>query len=61
MVVSVMYAWKPEFSQMGADASREMQRALDEDSGTFSRQNQEQTDSSAVKSESRRTKSDIDF
>lgn len=61
MVVSVMYAWKPEFSQMGADASREMQRALDGDSGTFSRQNQEQTDSSAVKSESRRTKSDIDF
>lgn len=61
MVVSVMYAWKPGYSQMGADASREMKRALNEDSGTFSRQDQEQADSNAVKSESRRTKSDIDF
>jgi len=60
-VVSVMYAWKPEYSQMGADASREMTRALREDGGTFSREDADSSNSGAIENQSRRKKSAIDF
>ena len=58
MVVAVMYAWKPEYSQMGADASREMTRAQTRDGGSFSRQG---SDSGTDKAQSKRTKSNVDF
>ncbi len=61
MVVSVMYAWKPEFSQMGGDAAREMDRALNQDGATFSRETPESATNEVNEAQSRRTTSDVEF